>query len=89
MPVMNSAALHRGIWDALSVDYVLFPSLAKTFFSVPLLGLLFSRQFYLLLFYVQEAFSRPSVHFLKFDFFNTEQHYKEVEKAFNYGEFQT
>lgn len=56
---------------------------------MPLLGLLFSRQFYLLLFYVQEAFSRPSVHFLKFDFFNTEQHYKEVEKTFNYGEFQT
>ena len=61
----------------------------KLFCSVPLLGLLFSRQFYLMLFYVQEAFSRPSVHFLKFDFFNTEQHYKEVEKAFNYGEFQT
>lgn len=31
VPVMNSAALHRGTWDVLSVDYVLFPSLAKTF----------------------------------------------------------
>ena len=31
MPGMNSVALHRGTWGALSVDYVLSPSLAKTF----------------------------------------------------------
>ena len=31
MPVVNSAALHRGLWDALSVDCFLFPSLAISF----------------------------------------------------------